>query len=130
MSKSTSLILGLNVLLAATLIGTISQSSVTGAPTSESVTSACANIETGVLRLPTGNNCAPSEKRVTFGSTSTPQNAVKTRLNVGVKNIGVFSTCPKNKVVTHVSYNYAHSNELAVMKMPISCQMVTVLTPP
>ena len=129
MSKTTGLILGLNVLLAATLIGTISQSSASGTTASMSVTSACANLKTGVLRLPTSNDCAVSEKRVSFGPPSTPQNAVKAAY-VRTQSITVLSSCPWSSFVTDVRYSsYSTYNPISVSKSQIYCRTVSVVVP-
>jgi hypothetical protein len=129
MSRTTGLIFGLNVLLAATLIGTISQSSASGTTATLNVTSACADTKTGILRLPSADGCKDSEKAVSFGSPATSQHAVKAAY-VNTKTISVLDSCPYTSFVTGVSYSkYNTYNPISTTTSRLWCSTIRVVVP-
>jgi len=129
MSRTTGLIFGLNVLLAAALIGAISQSSASGTTATLNVTSACADSKTGILRLPSASGCKDSEKAISFGSPAAPQHAVKAAY-VRTQTVTVLSSCPYSSFVTDVRYSSSSSwNPISLSKSQIYCRTVSVVVP-
>ena len=129
MSKTGKLFVLLNALLAAVLIGALSQSSAQGASNGLNPTFICADSTTGILKLPTDGKCSKGSKKVNIGST-TPQAKNVAKNYVRTQSLTVLSSCPWNNFVTDVSYNsYSTYNPIRVSSTRLYCRTVTVVVP-
>ena len=129
MSKANNLMFSLNVLMAAALIGFFSQASASGTTTTLNAEKVCADLKTGILRLPDESGCSESEKKVSFGSSATQQKSAKSAI-VYTRDITVLNGCPYSNFVTGVSYNKSSTwNPISTTTTRILCSTVRVVVP-